>query len=286
MAMHRLEAQRKGLDFREEIAPGLPEFVHGDPVRLRQALSNLVANAIKFTTRGGVLVRAAPAGGRIRFTVEDTGSGVAAEAATRLFRAFEQADASTTRRYGGTGLGLAIVSHLAELMGGDAGFSPREDGGSLFFFEARLAASDLPPAEAETPPNPAKPLKILLAEDNEVNRMIAVALLRDAGHEVDVVEDGREAVEASLAGGYDVLLMDCQMPNLDGFEATREIRRREGNGPRLPIIALTAGALAEDREKCLAVGMDDHLGKPFDSEELAIKLSRWQALPAADAISG
>jgi CheY-like chemotaxis protein len=267
--------QRKGLAFREEVAPGLPEYVLGDAVRLRQALSNLVANAVKFTPQGAVVVKVGAAGPRIRFTVEDTGIGVDATAGERLFRSFSQADASTTRRFGGTGLGLAIVRNLASLMGGEAGFENRAGGGSRFYFEAELPAAE----EAQRPVSreklAARPARILLAEDDKVNSLIALAFLRQAGHEVDVARDGQEAVEACRRSAYDLVLMDCQMPNLDGFEATREIRRREGEARRLPVVALTASSLAGDREKCLAAGMDDHLGKPIDPEELAATLARW-----------
>jgi signal transduction histidine kinase/ActR/RegA family two-component response regulator len=282
MAVHRPEAQSKQLDFRDEVAPGVPHFVVGDAVRLRQALSNLVANAVKFTSRGNVLVRVTPAGGgRIRFAVEDTGIGVDPADGERLFLSFSQADASTTRRFGGTGLGLAIVRHLATLMGGDAGFERRPGGGSIFYFEARLPATDRSPSSPfGREPLAVRPARILLAEDNDINRLIAVALLKDAGHQVEVAVDGRQAVEACLRGDFDLVLMDCQMPNLDGFEATREIRRREGAGRRLPIVALTASSLAGDREKCLEAGMDDHLGKPIDPELLNATLARWLG-PAA-----
>lgn len=275
MAVHRPEAQRKGLAFREEVATGLPDYVLGDPVRLRQALSNLVANAVKFTTRGAVVVKVEAAGHRIRFAVEDTGIGVDATAGERLFRAFSQADASTTRRFGGTGLGLAIVRHLASLMGGEAGFENRAGGGSRFYFEAGLPAAEPAQRPVSSEKIEARPAKILLAEDDTVNSMIALAFLRGAGHEVDVARDGQEAVEACRRSAYDLVLMDCQMPNLDGFEATREIRRREREGRHLPVVALTASSLAGDREKCLAAGMDDHLGKPIDPEELAATLARW-----------
>lgn len=286
VAVHRPEAQRKNLSLEEEVAAELPEFVLGDPVRLRQALSNLVANALKFTPSGWVRVRVSPSGRRIRFAVEDTGIGVDAATRDRLFQSFSQADASTTRRFGGTGLGLAIVRHLATLMGGEAGYKNLNPG-SRFHFDVELPATDrLPSGSYLLESVQAKPGKILLAEDNEVNRMIAVALLRDAGHEVEVVGDGREAVEACLRGAYDLVLMDCQMPHLDGYEATREIRRREGLARRIPVIALTASSLAGDREKCLEAGMDDHLGKPIEPEELTVTLARWlgtQDTPGASA---
>ena len=279
LAVHRPEAQRKQLAIGEEVAAEVPEYVLGDAVRLRQALSNLVANAVKFTARGAVRVKVRPLSGRpnrLRFEVEDTGIGIDAEAGARLFESFSQADASTTRRFGGTGLGLAIVRHLASLMGGEAGFVGLASGGSCFYFEGELPATEKSPTGGVSRERiEARPGKILLAEDNDVNRMIAVAILRDAGHEVEVASDGREAIEACLRGNFDLVLMDCQMPNVDGFEATREIRRREGEARRLPIIALTASSLAGDREKCLAAGMDDHLSKPMEPEVLATILARW-----------
>ncbi len=284
LAVHRPEAQRKGLDLRREVAPSVPEYVLGDAVRLRQALSNLIANAVKFTLSGSVLLRVLPrAGSRLLFEVEDTGIGIHEEAANRLFESFSQADASTTRRYGGTGLGLVIVRHLASLMRGEAGFRARAEGGSIFYFEVELPATEKSPTGSVAREIiSARPAKILLAEDNEVNRMIAVAVLRDAGHQVEVVGDGREAIKACLRGDFDLVLMDCQMPILDGFEATREIRRREGNQNHVPIVALTASSLAGDREKCLEAGMDDHLGKPIHPDELAATLLRWLG-PAEEA---
>src|SRR3954452_17528354 len=279
MAVHRPEAQRKGLAFGEEVAPGLPEYVLGDTVRLRQALSNLVANAVKFTPRGAVAVKVEAAGPRIRFAVEDTGIGVDATAGERLFRSFSQADASPTRRFGGTGLGLAIVRHLASLMGGEAGFENRAGGGSRFYFEAGLPAAAPAQRPASREKIAARPAKILLAEDDTVNSMIASAFLRGAGHEVDVARHGQEAVEACRRGADDLVLMDCHMPNLDGFEATREIRPHEGEARHLPVVALTASSLAGHREKCLAAGMDDHLGKPIDPEELDATLARWLGPP-------
>src|SRR3954470_9016028 len=279
MAVHRPEAQRKGLAFHEEIAPGLLEYVLGDPVRLRQALSNLVANAVKFTPRGAVAVKVEAAGHGIRFAVEDTGIGVDATAGERLFRAFSQADASTTRRFGGTGLGLAIVRHLASLMGGEAGFENRAGGGSRFYFEAELPATEKAQRPVSREKIEARPAKILLAEDDTVNSMIALAFLRQAGHEVDVARDGQEAVEACRRSSYDLVLMDCHMPNLDGFEATREIRRHEGEGRHLPVVGLTASSLAGAREKCPAAGVDARLGKPIDPEELDATLARWLGPP-------
>ena len=277
LSVHQPDARNKNLELSAEVAAELPEYVFGDVLRLRQALSNLVANAVKFTAAGRVWVRVVPGPepGRIRFEVEDTGIGVPASAAGRLFNSFSQADAGTTRRFGGTGLGLAIVRHLATLMGGDAGYASRPQG-SLFFFEAELpraAKGELPVTEGA--PNVARPGKILLVEDNDINRLIALAFLRDGGHQVEVVTDGQEAIEACRDGGFDLVLMDCQMPRVDGFAATREIRRREEPGKRLPIIALSASTLSSDRERCFEAGMDDHIGKPIDPEELHATLARY-----------
>lgn len=277
LSVHQPDARNKNLELSSEVAAELPEYVLGDVLRLRQVLSNLVANAVKFTAEGRVLVRVMPSRepARIRFEVEDTGIGVPDSAVERLFNSFSQAEAGTTRRFGGTGLGLAIVRHLASLMGGDAGYASRPQG-SLFYFEAELpraAKGELPPIEAV--PNVARPARILLVEDNDINRVIALAFLRDAGHQVEVVTDGQEAIEACRDGDYDLVLMDCQMPRVDGFEATREIRRREEPGKRLPIIALSASTLSSDREKCFEAGMDDHIGKPIDPEELNTTLARY-----------
>jgi signal transduction histidine kinase/CheY-like chemotaxis protein len=281
LAVHQSEADRKQLALRAELSSEIPLRVLGDPVRLRQVLSNLVANAVKFTQEGAVRVLVAPVAGRasrIRFAVEDTGIGIDEERGERLFEPFAQADASTTRRFGGTGLGLAIVRHLATSMGGEAGFE-RLAAGTRFYFEAELPATeeDAPPAAPAAAP--ARPARILIAEDNEVNRMIAVAMLQGAGHEVETVDHGRGAVDACIDGRFDLVFMDCHMPVLDGFAATRELRRREAQleRPRVPVVALTASSLAGDREACLAAGMDDHLGKPIDPAELAEKVAFWLA---------
>jgi CheY-like chemotaxis protein/HPt (histidine-containing phosphotransfer) domain-containing protein len=423
-------AARKGLELILFIAPELPWEARGDPTRLRQILTNLVGNAVKFTERGSVLVRAMLAeeldqASVLRCSVQDTGIGIAPEAKQRLFQSFTQADGSTTRRYGGTGLGLAISKRLAELMGGSVGAESEPGRGSSFWFTAQLpharrapprpaetrglralvvsghealraalvqqiaswgagadpcapvtaldrlrqaaagglaydaAILDLPgtdaaavarsiredPALAETrllmlgaigrgaeareaarawgavhlikplrpsqlraalvgalaasepaAPGPAgsapareRP-RVLVAEDNEVGQIVAVRTLEKLGYQPTLVGTGREAVEAGLRGEYAAVLMDCQMPELDGFEATARIRAGQGPGRRTPIIALTAGALAGERERCLAAGMDDYLSKPVDPEQLRRVLQRWaparaepQAPPAAAA---
>jgi CheY-like chemotaxis protein len=285
--------------------------VTGDPGRLRQVLLNLVGNAIKFTHEGGVIVRVSRTGGEgagaVRVEVADTGIGIASEAQGRLFQPFSQADTSTTRRYGGTGLGLAICRLLTEAMGGAIGVESEPGRGSTFWFTVAVkggaeASASLgtisPPMEAlggdHVPPaavararpagstaaGTARSLCILVAEDNAVNQRVAVRMLEKAGHQVDLVDNGREAVEALGRKPYDLVLMDCLMPQMDGFEATRAIRAAElGTVRHVPIVALTANAMQRDREECLAAGMDDYLTKPFTKQALTAALERWTELP-------
>ncbi len=280
------QAGRKGIATTTVIDRGVPTMVHGDPGRLRQVLLNLAGNAIKFTERGEVLLGArvveeSTDWTMLRFEVSDTGIGIAAEIQARLFLPFSQADATTTRRYGGTGLGLAISKQLAELMGGAIGVESRPASGSTFWFTARFGKTVctepalLPPARRTGEVPAVRPLRILLADDNEVNQQVAVGLIERFGHRVDVVANGLEAVAAAGAVPYDLVLMDCQMPEMDGFQATREIRRRGGDGGPVPIVAMTAGAMREDRERCYAAGMDDYLSKPIDREKLGDVLDRW-----------
>ena len=301
---HRATA--KGLALSADVSDGVPSTAVGDPTRLRQVLVNLLSNAVKFTDAGGVTVRATaavatdgPAGGcgaDVRFEVTDTGPGIGPEGLARLFQSFSQVDASTTRRHGGTGLGLAISGRLARLMGGDIGVRSTPGAGSTFWFTVRLGTAaaeqcvDVPEAAAPAPvatvgPASVAGLRVLVAEDNEVNQMVVGEMLRRLGVAHDVVNDGRAAVAAVAGGRYDLVLMDCQMPELDGFGATAAIRAAEaargggggGGGGRLPIIALTANAITGDRERCLAAGMDDYLTKPLDARALAAKLAAWRA---------
>ncbi len=279
-------ARAKGIALRCRFDDTLPEVVRGDPTRLRQLLTNLVGNALKFTEYGRVAVTAtAEEDGddfRLRVAVRDTGIGIDPAAQTRIFAAFSQADGSTTRRYGGTGLGLAICKQITELMGGEIGVESRPGEGSTFWFTARLA----PPlgdtaGEAKAPAAPTivsqRAGRILVAEDNPVNQEVVKAMLESRGHRVVVVDDGKAAVAAVAEGDFDLCLMDCQMPEMDGIEATAAIRTAETDGTHLPIIALTAHAIAGDRERCLAAAMDDYLSKPFTEAALARMVGRWLA---------
>ena len=297
-------AATKGLTLTADIAPDVPEAFYSDDGRLRQVLVNLVANGIKFTEQGGITVRVrclsrSGQGARVRFEVEDSGMGIALEDQDRLFQPFAQVDAGVTRKHGGTGLGLAISRRIIELMGGKIGVESAPGSGSVFWFEieadtARTPAVARNPASAPQAPRPpdtdfirrtqgeaggAKPLRILVAEDHDTNRRLALLMLEKLGHRADVAGNGREAVEAWERSGYDVILMDCQMPEMDGFEAAREIRRRlalrpGGEWKRVRIVALTANALSGDRERCLAAGMDDYLSKPIRLEALAAALGK------------
>ena len=273
-------AHAKGLALRTQIE-STPAGLRGDAVRLQQALVNYVSNAIKFTERGAITVRVralqeAPQSVLLRFEVEDTGIGIGPDALPRLFTAFEQADGSTTRRYGGSGLGLAITKLLAQMMGGDAGAISATGAGSLFWFTASLekVQGEAQPAE----PAPATPAiqtlqreyrdsQILVVEDDAINRLVAGELLAHAGLKVDVAENGAEAVQRVQQKRYALIVMDMQMPVMDGLEAARRIRGL-ANGRDVPIVAMTASAFNEDRDACLAASMIDFVSKPFEAETL------------------
>ena len=288
-ALARVQADDKGLALRLALDLPTPCPVHGDEARLRQVVLNLLGNAVKFTPAGHVRLSAhGPPGGPLRLAVADTGPGVPEAARERVFEAFEQLDGSFARRHGGTGLGLSISLELARAMGGTLGCAQAPEGGALF--ELVLP---LPPAQARFSPRrpaaiaPTEPARlrgrVLLAEDNPVNAMVAMAALQRLGLVVHAVDDG-DAALAELQrcpGAHDLVLMDCQMPGLDGFEATRRLRAWEqaGERPRVPVVALTANALEGDRERSLEAGMDDHLAKPYGLAELHTVLSRH--LPAA-----
>ena len=281
-----LRAAEKGLAVNVELAPALPAELIGDPGRLRQILINLVGNAIKFTEKGQIDVRVAVDSLDadeivVHFSIRDTGIGIPAEKQSTIFEAFSQADNSITRRFGGTGLGLSICSELVRLMGGRIWVESQPGQGSNFQFTAKLGIGATKAALTADLPDEAAPgasvgaLDILLAEDNPVNQKLAVALLSKRGHRVSVVENGALAVERISQQNFDLVLMDIQMPVLDGFEATARIRALETlHGGHLPIIAMTANAMSGDRERCLEAGMDDYVTKPIRIDELTAAISR------------
>jgi signal transduction histidine kinase/CheY-like chemotaxis protein len=296
----------------------LPRIVNGDPVRMRQVILNLAGNAVKFTERGAVSIEvsrvdaahgAAHAAAHAKISVVDSGIGISEQQLDRMFRRFTQADSSTTRRYGGTGLGLAISKTLVELMGGSIGVHSQAGVGSTFWFTLPLGVALQPQTQSEIPllvaavVEPAAETvavqadaprtvsaaaaavfgRLLLVEDNFVNQRVAVYMLTKLGHQVDVAKNGREAIEMLSKSGYGLVLMDCQMPEMDGFEATRLIRDRASTviDHDIPVIAMTANAFPEDRARALACGMNDFLAKPVDRSVLANTLAKWLKPAAA-----
>jgi CheY-like chemotaxis protein len=272
-----VQARKKGLAFTSEVAPEVPDALAGDGDRLRQVLINILANAVKFTAQGSVRLEVAceppvnGAGIGVYFAVHDTGIGIAADKQAVIFEPFRQADSSTTRQYGGTGLGLAISHKLVAMMNGTMWLDSTPGKGSTFHFSARFS-----PAPAGTvtqiaamteQTGPSRVCSILLADDNLVNRQLTTRLLLKRGHSVTTASNGHEAVEHFLAKVFDVVLMDVQMPVMDGLTATAHIRKHE-SGSRTPVIAMTANAMRGDREECLAAGMDDYISKPFQPQEL------------------
>ena len=273
-------ARPKGLELRSRLAPNLPDVAVGDAVRLRQVLVNLAGNAIKFTERGSVEISAetqsvAAGSAIIQITVRDTGIGILPEQQALIFEPFRQADGSTSRRYGGTGLGLPLSARLVSLMNGRIWLESIPSAGSAFHFTVRLGLSTPSPpsprtaAPAPAPPASASGLHILLVEDNVVNRKLAFRILENSGNTVCCAADGREALETCKSAAFDLILMDVQMPVMDGLEATAELRRREKPlGRHTPVLALTANAMQGDRERCLAAGMDGYITKPIRAGEL------------------
>ncbi len=287
--LFRQKAAEKGLVFSATVAPDVPAALIGDAARLRQVLLNFAGNALKFTTAGAVAVEAdcpRQSGGDavLRLRVRDTGPGVPPALLPTLFTAFTQGDASVTRRHEGAGLGLAICRQLAELMGGEVGVDSAPGKGATFRFEAAFAVAGTAPSLPSTPTcrADARGVRVLVVEDNPVNRRVILAQLAQLGCPAVTADDGAAALELLKRERFDLVLMDCAMPVLDGYAATVELRRREGAGPRTPVIALTAGARPEDRQRCLDAGMDGHLAKPVSLDLLATALSRWGgALDAA-----
>jgi PAS domain S-box-containing protein len=288
------QARAKGIEFRTAVAADVAICALGDPARIRQILFNLIGNAIKFTSAGfvDVAVRAIdPADGKtatmLEVVIADSGMGISAEAQARLFQSFTQVDNSTTRRFGGTGLGLVIAKRLVEMMGGEISLSSEPGKGSKVRFTLRLGrvtdtASAASAASAASPADAAaRPWKVLVAEDNETNQVVICAMLESMGCRVATANNGREALAELERRNYDLLLMDCQMPELDGYETVRLIRRyeTEARTPRhLPVIALTANAMAGDRERCLRIGFDDYLSKPFTGAQVREIVGRWCVL--------
>ena len=265
----------------------------GDQGRVRQVLLNLVSNAVKFTHSGGVRVRVAPEGERVRVSVIDSGIGISEEAQGRLFNRFSQVDSSTSRRYGGTGLGLAIARKLVIMMAGEIGVDSTPGAGSSFWFTLPggvVPVSESPPSSpaegrsggfaARPSPSRSAGGSILLVEDSETNRLVATTILEKAGYRVETAVDGAAAVGVVAAGGFDLVLMDVAMPEMDGFQATAAIRAlADGATAAVPIIALTANAMVGDRARCLEAGMDDYLPKPLPKAQLLAMVERFLGRP-------
>jgi PAS domain S-box-containing protein len=289
-------ARAKKIDLAVSMDANLPACVRGDPNRLRQILNNLISNAIKFITVGGVIVRATKAEESndqvlVRFEVIDTGIGIPPEVQDRLFQPFAQAEGSTSRYYGGTGLGLVISAQLTKQMGGEIGFESTPGKGSNFHFTVRLGKGEKTTTSA-SPHSPGlgvpgndsaedrlrkwrKKVRVLVVEDNVTNRTVVTAQLGMLGYTAEVVEDARRGLEALSLRHHDIVLMDCEMPEMDGYAATAEIRRREGDDRHTVVIALTAHAAQGDRERCLSAGMDDYTSKPVKLDALTEKLDSW-----------
>jgi signal transduction histidine kinase/CheY-like chemotaxis protein len=283
ITLHTMTAEEKCIQLHAEIDDELARVLIGDPTRIRQILANLVSNALKFTEKGHVLLRIKVTSvddnnADIRFEVEDTGIGIRDEIKDKLFNEFTQADGSTTRKYGGTGLGLAIVRQLVELMHGRFGVESVAGEGSTFWFRITLPIGE--EQAVKQPRSKQQEVKeflhghVLLVEDNPINQMVAQKMLEKIGLQSTLASDGQEALDMLEQGEFDAVLMDCQMPVMDGFEATRRIRQ-QGAWLALPVIAMTANVMEGDREKCIAAGMNDYIGKPVVEADLKKTLARW-----------
>jgi CheY-like chemotaxis protein len=286
-------AEEKGISLRVDLSEVRNAVITADPLRIRQCVTNLVSNAIKFTEHGEIVVKAAAmptsAAGHVKIQIDitDTGIGMTKAECEKIFGAFEQADSSTTRRFGGTGLGLAIAKRIALAMSGDINVKSAPEHGSTFSFVFTAPLSIIEgvrPAAAERPvPSPAQKTRILLVEDNQVNREVAKALLSSLSAEIEIAENGRQAIEKLHAAHFDLVLMDIQMPVMDGLTATRKIRTAERPWSMVPILALTAGATDGDRNECFEAGMNDYLAKPLKAAELLAKVSKALGADASDA---
>jgi CheY-like chemotaxis protein len=290
--MLSLKANQRSLYLRVELDSESTRF-HGDPTRIKQVLVNLVGNAIKFTHEGGVTMRLSvhPSDERrshVEVAVADTGIGIAKEQIDRVFEAFTQADASTTRKYGGTGLGLAISARLSQLMGGGIALHSDPGKGSTFTLKLLLEHSQrrsMAPSMSLPREHATFQGRVLVVEDNEDNQSITQSLLERLGCEVDLVSDGQLALDRLAEQSYDLVFMDCHMPTLNGYDATRALRRREeGGGVRTTIVALTASVLPEERSRCIEVGMDDYIAKPFTRRDLEEVLARYLSVRGAGEV--
>jgi signal transduction histidine kinase/ActR/RegA family two-component response regulator len=295
MHMEDAPAQAKGLRLSWHIDPALPQRLTGDALRLRQIVLNFTGNAIKFSAHGQITVRVSLVeedshSVLLKIEVTDQGIGISPEQQARLFHAFTQADGSMTRKYGGTGLGLIISRRIAHLMGGDAGVVSEEGSGSSFWATLRLRrATAVPPVAAKEAGEPARltlarlfaGTRVLVAEDEPVNREVISSLLENTGLAPALATDGQQALDMARGGGYGLILMDVQMPVMNGLEATRAIRQLPGMA-KIPILALTANAFDEDRDRCLAAGMDAHIGKPVEPDTLCEVILHW--LQKSDAL--
>lgn len=279
-ALLRPVAQEKQLDLSVSSKAIAHPDVLGDPNRLRQVLTHITSNAIKFTPSGSVSIELIESGsddrrGLFKLFITDTGIGISDQQARQIFRQFGQADVSTTRKYGGSGLGLVISRKILKLMGGEISFRSKPGHGTTFEISLPLLIGIKTPEAKLARSGSSEPLRILLAEDNLVNQIVVLALLEDSGHRIDTASNGREALQKWRSNSYDLILMDCHMPEMDGFEATIQIRREEAGQRRIPILALTADVLPADRRYCLDCGMDDHLSKPVRHADLVAAIEKW-----------